>query len=160
VRISHAGIALIKSFEGCKLEAYDDGVGVMTIGYGHTSGVKRGDKITQEEAERVLAEDDLPRYEKAVEQAITIPIGSANLLTQNQFDAMVSLCFNIGQGNFRASTLVRKFCAGDVQGAADQFRRWNRAGGKESRGLTRRREAERALFLGQAGTAAPAVQST
>lgn len=134
---------LIKSFESLKLKAYPDpGTGgkPWTIGWGHTKGVKPGDQITQVQAETFLAED-LSVFEAAVSTAIKRP------MTQNQFDAMVSLAFNIGGSNFASSTLVKKFNAGDASGSADEFLRWNRANGKVMNGLTRRRTAERELFL-------------
>ncbi|WP_447875874.1 lysozyme [Serratia fonticola] len=137
------GKELIKSFESLKLKAYPDpatGGKPWTIGWGHTKGVKPGDKITQAQAEAFLS-DDLAEFESAVNSAIKRP------MTQSQFDAMVSLAFNIGGANFASSTLVKKFNAGDVTGAADEFPRWNRANGKVMNGLTRRRNAERELFL-------------
>jgi len=137
------GRELIKSFESLQLKAYPDpatGGKPWTIGWGHTKGVKPGDQITQVQAETFLAED-LSVFEAAVSAAIKRP------MTQNQFDAMVSLAFNIGGANFASSTLVKKFNAGDVQGAADQFPRWKNADGKEMKGLVRRRAAERELFL-------------
>lgn len=137
------GRELIKSFESLKLKAYPDpatGGKPWTIGWGHTKGVKPGDQITQAQAEAFLAED-LAVFESAVNSAIKRP------MTQSQFDAMVSLAFNIGGANFASSTLVKKFNAGDVQGAADQFPRWKNADGKEMKGLVRRRAAERELFL-------------
>lgn len=139
------GRALITQFEGCKLTAYVCPAGVLTIGVGHTSAagaprVTAGMRITQQEADAILA-SDLGRFEKAVTGAVRVP------LTSNQFAALVSLAFNIGTGAFQSSTLVRLLNAGDTAGAAQQFARWNRAGGRVLRGLTRRREAERALFL-------------
>ncbi len=95
MQISSAGINLLKRFEGCRLQAYLDSVNVPTIGYGSTKGVKMGDSITQDEAERRLRVDDLPVYEKAVND-ICGPIGTAPIPTQEQFDAMVSLCYNVG----------------------------------------------------------------
>ncbi|MBP0998461.1 lysozyme [Serratia fonticola] len=137
------GKELIKSFESLKLKAYPDpatGGKPWTIGWGHTKGVKPGDKITQAQAEAFLS-DDLAEFESAVNSAIKRP------MTQSQFDAMVSLAFNIGGANFASSTLVKKFNVGDVAGSADEFPRWNRANGKVMNGLTRRRTAERELFL-------------
>lgn len=142
-KIGQRGLALIKQFEGCKLQAYPDpatGGKPWTIGYGHTKGVKPSDQITQAQAEAFLSED-LAVFELTVNSAIKC------LMTQNQFDAMVSLAFNIGGGNFAQSTLVKKFNAGDVQGAADQFPRWKFANGNEMLGLIKRRAAERELFL-------------
>ena len=138
--IGAAGLALLKEFEGCELTAYIDPVGILTIGYGSTGPhVKRGLTITQAEAERLLLAD-LDRFEQAVERMVGVP------LTQNQFDALVSFCYNVGTGSLHSSTLLRKLLAGDYEGAQGQFARWNRAGGKEMAGLTRRRAAEAELF--------------
>lgn len=138
-KIGTKGLALIKSFEGLRLTAYRDIVNVLTIGYGSTGPhVRPGMKITETQAEALLR-NDLARFEKAVGSAAP----NAN---QNQFDAMVSLAFNIGTAAFQNSTLVRKFRAGDIAGAKAEFARWNKAGGKVVAGLTRRRAAEAALF--------------
>ena len=137
-----AGLALLKSFEGCKLAAYPDpGTGgePWTIGWGHTGGVKRGDTCTQAQADAWLLQD-LDRFEQAVERLVSVT------LTQNQFDALVSFAYNCGQGSLQTSTLLRKLLAGDYAGAQQQFSRWNRANGKEMPGLTRRRAAEAELF--------------
>jgi lysozyme len=138
-----AGLHLIKTFEGLKLNAYRCPAGVLTIGYGTTAGVKPGQAITAAKAEELLAAD-LRKFEDTVNTSVAVPI------TQGQFDALVSLAYNIGSGAFRASTLLRKLNAKDYAGAAEQFPRWNRAGGKVLAGLTRRREAERKLFEGKA----------
>jgi lysozyme len=148
MRISEAGIKLITLFEGLRLIAYDDGVGVWTIGYGHTQGVQPGDAITEDEAENLL-QDDLDDFERCVNHAVSVP------LNQHQFDALVSFSFNVGCGALRRSTLLRKLNTGDYAGAADQLLRWNRGGGRVLRGLTRRREAERSLFLSEPEKAKP-----
>jgi len=144
MKISDRGLAMLKAFEGCKLTAYQDSVGIWTTGYGHTSMagepvVKRGLKITHKEAEAILKRD-LLKYEKAVIDALK------HGPTQNQFDAMVSLCFNIGPKAFAGSSVVKKFNAGDKAGAADAFLKWNKARGRVLEGLTKRRTAEAALF--------------
>jgi lysozyme len=139
VKVGQAGIDLIKEFEGCRLVAYLDSVDVPTIGYGHTRGVKIGDVCTAEQADAWLLED-LKDAEACVNGAVTVP------LTQPEFDACVSLVFNIGCGNFRRSTLLRKLLDSDYDGCSLEFARWNKAGGKVLAGLTRRREAERELF--------------
>lgn len=140
--INHEGLELIKVFEGCELKAYRDAVGVLTIGYGSTGGhVKAGMTITRVEAEQLLRED-LQRFEVGVDQRL----GDTEV-TDNQFSAMVSLAFNIGLANFGGSSVLRRILADNVQGAADAFLMWNKAGGKELKGLTRRRAAERELFL-------------
>jgi len=140
MKISYAGLALIKQFEGCKLMAYVCPAGILTIGYGSTGDhVKPGMVITQAQAD-VLLLKDLRRFEIAIEAI-------ANKPTQQQFDALVSFAFNLGQGALRTSTLIKLHNAGDFMGAANQFTRWNKAAGKELAGLTRRREAEKKLYL-------------
>ena len=145
MQTSETGIALIKQFEGCKLTAYQDSVGVWTIGYGWTQPVdgkpiRAGMTIKQETAERLL-KTGLVSYESDVSRLVKVG------LTQGQFDALVSFTYNLGARSLSTSTLLRKLNAGDYAGAADEFLRWNKAGGKVLNGLTRRREAERALFL-------------
>lgn len=140
LRTGARGLDLIKSFEGLRLSAYRDSVGIWTIGYGHTKGVKPGDTITVEQANDFLRED-LRDAERAVNDLTFLN------LTQNQFDALVSFTFNLGRGNLQASTLLRRVNEGDFEGAAEEFLRWTKAGGKVLPGLVRRREAERALFL-------------
>ena len=145
MQTSEKGIALIKEFEGCKLTAYQDSVGVWTIGYGWTQPVdgkliRAGMTIKQETAERLL-KTGLVSYESDVSRLVKVGV------TQGQFDALVSFTYNLGARSLSTSTLLRKLNAGDYAGAADEFLRWNKAGGKVLNGLTRRREAERALFL-------------
>lgn len=144
MKTSAKGIALIKSAEGLRLEAYPD-PGTdgppWTIGYGSTSGVTPDSVITEAQAERMLGED-LVRFERAVERQVIVP------LDQGQFDALVSFTYNVGEASFAESTLLHRLNAGDAAGAADQFSRWVSAGGKVLPGLVKRRAAERALFLG------------
>ena len=145
MQTSDKGISLIKQFEGCKLTAYQDSVGVWTIGYGWTQPVdgkpiRAGMTIKQETAERLL-KTGLVSYESDVSRLVKVG------MTQGQFDALVSFTYNLGARSLSTSTLLRKLNAGDYAGAADEFLRWNKAGGKVLNGLTRRREAERALFL-------------
>jgi len=145
MQTSDKGIALIRQFEGCKLTAYQDSVGVWTIGYGWTQPVdgkpiRAGMTIKQETAERLL-KAGLVSYESDVSRLVKVG------LTQGQFDALVSFTYNLGARSLSTSTLLRKLNAGDYPGAADEFLRWNKAGGKVLNGLTLRREAERALFL-------------
>lgn len=139
MQTSQRGIDLIKQFEGLRLEAYDDGVGIQTIGYGHTKGVTRGMKITAAQAIDFLRED-LRNAETEIERSVSVD------LCQHQFDALASLIFNIGGRAFRDSTLRKKLNAGDQKGAAAEFDRWVFAGGKKLTGLIRRRAAERKLF--------------
>ena len=143
--VSNQGVDLICDFEGKRLAAYDDGVGVWTIGFGTTiypNGikVKKGDTCTLDQAKSYMVHD-LKKFEQAVNGAVNIA------LNQNQFDALVSLAYNIGTGAFNKSTLVKKLNAGDISGAADQFDVWINAGGKRMQGLVNRRVKEKALFL-------------
>ena len=147
MQTSDKGIALIKQFEGCRLTAYQDSVGVWTIGYGWTQPVdgkpiRAGMTIKQETAERLL-KTGLVSYESDVSRLVKVG------LTQGQFDALVSFTYNLGARSLSTSTLLRKLNAEDYAVAGDEFLRWNKAGGKVLNGLTRRREAERDLFLGQ-----------
>jgi lysozyme len=139
--VSPKGLAIIREFEGCKLKAYRCPAGVWTIGYGWTIGVKPGTRWTQQKAEEMLIEGVKP-YAKAVSESI----GKAPT-TQNQFDALVSFCYNAGPGNFRKSSMLRFHRQGKYQQAADAFLGWNKGGGKVLKGLVRRRKHERALYL-------------
>lgn len=146
MNISENGLNLIKQFEGLSLKPYADAVGVPTIGYGSTyyengGKVRLSDPAISEEQATELLRHTVRHYEKAVKASVTVP------LTQNQFDALVSFTYNLGAGNLQRSTLLRLLNQGDYRAAADRFVRWNRAGGRVLRGLTRRREAERDLFL-------------
>ncbi len=141
MKLSPAGLALLKSFESCRLTAYQDQGGVWTIGWGHTGPeVVEGLVWTQAQADAQLAVDVWSRAERIVTMLVPVP-------QQNQFDALADLCYNIGAGNFCSSTLVRLWNAGDAAGAAEQFLVWDKVNGAENAGLARRRAAERALFL-------------
>lgn len=140
MKISEKGIKVLKNFEGCKLTAYQDSVKVWTIGYGHTATAKPGMVISQAEAERLLLVD-LANFEQGVMNMVKVP------LKQTQFDALVVFSYNVGLGNLRSSTLLKKLNAGNYEGAANEFPKWNKAGGKVLNGLVRRRDAERTLFL-------------
>lgn len=137
-----AGLALIKSFEGLRLEKYKDAVGKWTIGYGHLilPNESFSHAISEADADALLRHD-LEMTESGVHKLVTVD------LNQNQFDALVAFTFNLGAGNLQTSTLLKLLNQGEYAQAADQFLRWNKAGGKVLAGLTRRREAERALFL-------------
>lgn len=144
MKTSERGKEAIAGYEGCRLTAYPDpGTGgePITIGIGHTGGVKMGDTITHEQAMAFLA-NDLKTAEAAV-NTLKAP------LSQHEFDALVSLAFNIGANAFKASTLVRLLNIGDKKGAANEFRKWIRAAGRILPGLVARREAERTMFLEQ-----------
>lgn len=148
MQTSDKGIALIKGFEGCRLTAYPDpgtGGAPWTIGYGWTypvdgKPIKPGMKIDQATADRLL-KTGLVSDENDVQKLVKVK------LTQNQFDALVSFAYNVGSRALSTSTLLKKLNAGDNKGAADEFLRWNKAGGKEMPGLTKRRKAEREVFL-------------
>lgn len=137
---SDAGLKFTESFEGCRLEAYLDQAGVVTIGVGHTGGIGMGDRCTQEQADNWLRED-IKEAEAAVNRLVKVP------LTHNQFDALTDFCFNLGAGNFSTSSLLRLLNKKMYKECAEEFARWNRAGGFVRAGLTRRRLAEKELFL-------------
>lgn len=139
MKASKEGIDLIKSCESLRLTAYQDSVGVWTIGWGHTLRVQPGQIITQGMAE-VFLDEDLEEVFACIERKVTGP------LNQFQFDALCSFIFNLGCGKFEASTLRRLINEGNYAGAAEQFKRWNHAGGEVLEGLTKRREAEATLF--------------
>tara|TARA_R110002020_G_scaffold91386_2_gene221999 strand:+ start:405 stop:848 length:444 start_codon:yes stop_codon:yes gene_type:complete len=139
MKISQEGLSLIKKFEGCRLEAYYCSGGVLTIGYGHTGGVKESDTITQEEAEKLLRADVF-KFEEYVEDNVMVE------LDQGQFDALVAWTFNLGPGNLRESTMLKKLNDADYASVPSEMKRWNKAGGKTLDGLIRRRNAEALLF--------------
>lgn len=146
-RINQAGIDLVKEFEGLhrkigsgKVAAYLDPVNIPTIGYGHTRGVYLGQLITEQGAEDFLRQD-LDQAESGVSSLVDVS------LNENQFSALVSFAFNVGAGALAHSTLLKLLNSGDYKGAANQFPRWDKAGGQALPGLTRRRVAERKLFL-------------
>ncbi len=145
MNISETGIELIKKFEGCVLKAYKCPAGVWTIGYGHTSKVIEGQVITQMQAEEFLKQD-LKQFETVLKNLVKVEIN------QNQFDALVSFCYNLGTGNLKSSTLLKLLNKGDYNEAAEQFDRWVYAGGKKLSGLVRRRAAEKELFLKTTGS--------
>lgn len=140
MQTSNTGIELIKRFEGCRLNAYQDSVGVWTVGYGHTKNVKKGMLITQDQADKFLKED-LKVYENYVKTYVSYNIN------QNQFDALVSFTYNVGGGNLQKSTLLFYLNQGKITFAANEFDKWTYAGGKKLTGLVNRRKAEKELFL-------------
>jgi GH24 family phage-related lysozyme (muramidase) len=143
MQVSQNGINFIKSFEGCRLNAYKpvSTERYFTIGYGHYgSDVREHQHITQEEAETLL-KFDLRVFEYAVNNQVKVRI------TQNQFDALVSFAYNCGREALRTSTLLKKVNEGDHVGASKEFEKWVHAGGKVLNGLVRRRKAEKELFL-------------
>ena len=142
MNISEEGLALIKKFEGCELEAYQDSVGVWTIGYGHTKDVKEGNKINKDEAEHLLAEE-MPEYEGYINDMVEVP------LNQCQFDALVCWVYNLGPTNLKNSTLLTVLNQERYNDVPREIKRWNKAGGEVLKGLVRRREAEALLFEGK-----------
>ena len=139
MNISAEGLSLIKKFEGCELEAYEDAVGVPTIAYGRTKNVNMGDTCTQEQAEEWLQEE-MNEYEGYINDQVNV------VLEQNQFDALVSWVYNLGPSNLSSSTMLKVLNEGKYNDVPAQIKRWNKAGGKVLEGLTRRREAEALLF--------------
>jgi lysozyme len=146
--ISVKGLQLLYEWEGCVLHVYKDSAGYPTIGIGHllTSeekiGGKYADGITKEQALQIL-HDDLKRFVLVVNNHVRCS------LTQNQFDALVILAFNIGDGGFASSTVLRRVNSGDLGVVPDAFRMWNKAGGKVNKGLIARRENEIKLWQGE-----------
>lgn len=147
MKISEEGLRLIKSFEGYHTRQKDGSCSaylcparVPTIGYGCTEGVKIGMVWTADEAEAALLRE-IARFENAVNASVTVEIN------QNEFDAMVSLAYNIGAAGFKKSTVLRRLNKGDRAGAAKGFQLWNKGGGRVLAGLVSRRMREAALFL-------------
>jgi|SRR5215472_3884535 len=141
MEISDAGVEVLRDREGCKLTAYKDSVGVWTIGVGHTAAAGppepvSGMTITQEQADAIF-DEDLDAYEKTVNDSITKP------MTQHEYDAFVSICFNIGQGGFSTSTFVDRFNAGDKDGCAEAILWWDTPSE-----IIPRRQGEMIQFLG------------
>lgn len=148
MKTSDKGLALIKEFEGFSAKPYRCPAGVPTIGYGATyypdgRRVTMQDRPVTEADATAMLRSMLASYEAGVSRYVQVP------LTQGQFDALVSFAYNVGLSALKDSTLLRLVNARDYAGAAAQFARWNRAGGKVLPGLTRRREAERVMFLGR-----------
>ncbi|WIA56030.1 lysozyme [Sphingobium sp. WTD-1] len=141
---SRNGLGLIRQFEGCKLSAYLCPAKVPTIGWGFTTWngkkVQLGQKITQAEADAVLLKE-YDAYEEKVRALVKVPV------TANQLGALVCFAFNVGVGALGSSTLLKMLNSGNYAGAAGQFARWNKAGGKVLNGLTKRRAAEASLFV-------------
>lgn len=140
MRINKDGLSIIKQCEGCRLKAYLCPSLIPTIGYGHTTGVKLGDIITQADADRFLLQD-IKRFEQAVAALVKVPINT------NQFSALVSFTFNVGVGAFKSSTLLKKLNLRDYKGCSNEFDRWVYGSNKKPlEGLKKRRKLERELF--------------
>jgi len=138
LNISSTGIELIKHFESLRLKAYKDPVGVWTIGWGHTKNVTEGMVATEKEATAMFFYE-LEEYQGYI-QGLDIE------LNQDQFDALVSWVYNLGPSNLISSTMLKRLRSGDFWDVPTQIRRWDKAGGRTLRGLTRRRNAEALLF--------------
>lgn len=139
--VSVNGIEMIARYEGCRLEAYKCPAGVWTIGYGHTEGVKEGDRLASQEEAKALLKKDVQKYADYVNACVKK--GQISFpLNQNQFDALTSFCYNCGNGNLQKLVTGR-----DAPTVADKLLLYNKGGGKELPGLTRRRQEERALFV-------------
>ncbi len=146
MQVSSVGKEAIEGYEGLRLTAYQDSVGVWTIGYGHTGpDVHQELTITQDQADQLMSAD-LHKFEDGVTRLVRVPIN------QNQFDALVSFAYNLGLGSLGNSTLLRLLNSRDYQGAADQFLKWTYAGHEQLPGLVKRRKAERAMFLTSVST--------
>ena len=146
MRMSTAGLDLLTEFEGLRLKAYIDPVGIWTIGYGHTSAagepiVASGLVITKDEAEEILKRD-MGQYEEGVRKYVKVN------LTQGQFDALTDFAYNAGVGALQKSTLLKKVNAGKFDEVPAEFMKWTKGGGKELPGLVRRRRAEVKLWRG------------
>lgn len=139
--ISERGVELVAKYEGCRLEAYRCPAGVWTIGYGHTAGVKEGDRLSCAEAAKSLLKEDLKKYGNYVNECVRKG-QIAFPLNQNQFDALTSFCYNCGNGS-----LQRLVTGRDARTIADKLPAYNKGGGRVLAGLTRRREEERKIFL-------------
>jgi lysozyme len=142
-KISEKGLNLIKEFEGCELTAYQDVVGIWTIGVGHVDEtIHEGMTITQAQADELLRKD-LNRFEAAINELVTVPI------TQGIYDALCSFTFNVGEGALAESTLLKLLNKRNYSDALNQLLRWDKAGGQSVLGLTRRRQAEQKLGYSQ-----------
>lgn len=139
MQYSSDGLHLTEEFEQCRLESYQDQRGIWTIGWGHTAGVGPGMKITQAMADALL-QHDIANAVMVVNYVLSVPV------TQSEFDAMVDLCFNIGNSAFAHSTMVKLINAREIESAAKEFERWDFVAGKKCAGLLRRRLIEEKEF--------------
>ena len=139
MKISEDGLELIKKFEGCETTAYQDSVGVWTIGFGHTKGVEEGQTCSIEDAESMLA-DEMDEYEGYINNMVKVD------LEQHEFDALVAWVYNLGPTNLGESTMLKVLNGGQFDRVPDEMNRWTRAGGEILEGLVRRRQAESLMF--------------
>ena len=139
MKISENGLELIKKFEGCETTAYQDSVGVWTIGFGHTKGVEEGQTCSIEDAESMLA-NEMDEYEGYINNMVKVD------LQQHEFDALVAWVYNLGPTNLGESTMLKVLNGGQFDRVPEEMNRWTRAGGKILEGLVRRRQAESLMF--------------
>ena len=139
MKISEDGLELIKKFEGCETSAYQDSVGVWTIGFGHTKGVEEGQTCSIEDAESMLA-DEMDEYEGYINNMVKVD------LQQHEFDSLVAWVYNLGPTNLGESTMLKVLNGGQFDRVPDEMNRWTRAGGEILEGLVRRRQAESLMF--------------
>jgi lysozyme len=140
MKLNNGGITFIKKFESCRLSAYKDSKGVWTVGWGHTGkDVDSSTTFTQMQADIAFI-NDASKAVNAVNNLVK------QLISQNEFNALVSFVYNVGEGNFKSSTLLKELNNGNYVAAADEFPKWNHSGGIVVNGLTKRRLAEKALF--------------
>ena len=139
MKISEDGLELIKKFEGCETTAYQDSVGVWTIGFGHTKGVEEGQTCSIEDAESMLA-DEMDEYEGYINNMVKVD------LQQHEFDSLVAWVYNLGPTNLGESTMLKVLNGGQFDRVPDEMNRWTRAGGEILEGLVRRRQAESLMF--------------
>ena len=139
MKISEDGLELIKKFEGCETCAYQDSVGVWTIGFGHTKGVEEGQTCSIEDAESMLA-DEMDEYEGYINNMVKVE------LQQHEFDSLVAWVYNLGPTNLGESTMLKVLNGGQFDRVPDEMNRWTRAGGEILEGLVRRRQAESLMF--------------
>ena len=139
MKISEDGLELIKKFEGCETTAYQDSVGVWTIGFGHTKGVEEGQTCSTEDAESMLA-NEMDEYEGYINNMVKVD------LQQHEFDALVAWVYNLGPTNLGESTMLKVLNGGQFDRVPEEMNRWTRAGGKILEGLVRRRQAESLMF--------------
>lgn len=139
MNINSAGLDLLTRYESFRPKPYDDGTGTLTIGYGHTRSPVMPSSVTEEEAKELLRED-LNYFQEILYRQVRVP------LNENQFSSLISFVYNVGEGNFRNSTLLKKLNNANYKAAANEFENWKKGGGKVLTGLVRRRAAEQQLF--------------
>ncbi len=140
MKLNNGGITFIKNFESCRLSSYKDSKGVWTVGWGHTGkDVDSSTTFTQMQADIAFV-NDASKAVNAVNNLVK------QIISQNEFNALVSFVYNVGEGNFKSSTLLKELNNGNYVAAANEFPKWNHSGGIVVNGLTKRRLAEKSLF--------------